>query len=150
MKGSLFIICIISLVLVLGTLLAGCTQSPSSNQTQSSTNVFTTEQTTTQSTPVTNIIANPTQTSYSVSINVNRQDQSTIAVSYEGGQSAPYLQHITILANDVIVGYMTPPTGQLFLPVGMNETFPAMSHSHVVLYGHFLNGGVQSIFDKWI
>jgi hypothetical protein len=157
MKGSPLTISIISLILVLGTLLAGCTQNSSSSQTQSSANVVTTEQTTMQpgnvgqtETPVAKITEIATQTSYSISVTVNRQDPSTIVVTYQGGQSAAYLQHITVLVNGALVGTLSPPSGATFLPIGTSGTFNATANSHIVLFGHFLGASAQSVFDSTV
>ena len=154
MRSSFFIVCILSGVLVFGMLLAGCTQSQSSGQAQSGVNVVTTGQPTIQSGNVaitivpTPVVATTTApVSYNIEVTVTRQDPSTIKVTYQGGQSAAYLMQIKVLANGVVVGTLAPPSGATFLPVGTSGTFPVPVESHVVLFGHFLGGGVQSIFD---
>jgi len=169
MKKSRLAIIIISLVLISGTALAGCTQYPGSSQSQPTGNAVTPVQTPEQSGSGGSSLSiafstpnskagqnyNPPQTggsqrTYRVAMTMEASS-SSITATYRGGQDAAYLVSITISINGADAGEMSIPTGsgQTSLRVGTHETFPTTgSHNHVVAVGHFADGASEVIFDQ--
>ena len=146
MRKSLFIFCIIAVFLVFGVFLAGCAQNQNGSQTHTTTNAVPTpaSKTGVQAPASTETTAPVT---YNISVTVTRTDPSTITITYQGGPSAPSLQYLNILSNGINVGSMNSPSGHIFLPVGLSQTLAVPVPSHIVIYGHFLNG-VQEVFDQ--
>ena len=171
MKKSCLAIIVISLVLLLGIALAGCTQYPCSSQAQPTGNAVTPAQTPEQSgsggsslsiafsTPDSHARQNNnpprtggSQRTYVVAMTAT-DNGTAITATYRGGQDAAYLVAVTLSINGAETGEMSipPGSGQTSLPVGTHETFPVTgSDNHLVAVGHFSDGATKVIFDQTI
>jgi hypothetical protein len=87
------------------------------------------------------------QRTYVVAMTEERQNPSTVLVTFQGGQDSAYLQYITVTADGAAAGEMHPPSGQSSLPVGTQEKFSAAQPGLIVATGHFSDGTDQVILD---
>lgn len=171
MKKSCLAVIVISLVLLLGITLAGCTQYPGSSQAQPTGTAVTPAQTPEQSgsggSPLSIALSatnsnarqnnNPPRTggsrrTYVVAMTAT-DNGTAITATYQGGQDAAYLVAVTLSINGANAGEMSIPrgSGQTSLPVGTHETFPVTgSDNHLVAVGHFSDGTTKVIFDQTI
>jgi len=160
MRRSFFIAGILSLLLVTGAFLAGCTQYPGSSPAQPAGTTGAPVQTPEQPTPeITqgqfgtggqagiSTEAGTSQRTYVVAMTAYREGLSTILLTYQGGQDSAYLQYITVTANGQAEGKMQPAAGQGSLPVGTQEKVSATQPCLIVATGHFSDGTDQVLFD---
>jgi hypothetical protein len=173
MKKSYSIVIVILLVLVLGTIIAGCLKYPSTSQAQSTGTTIAPTQASEQpsggspqaypavtptnsyggqSTPGQNY--NPPQTqetqkTYAVMVTIERNSPIHIVCTYAGGPDASDVQSIWWYVNGINVGMMSGGNGQTVLPVGIYATYPATNpgYDHVVAIAHFTDGSTQVILD---
>ena len=107
-----------------------------------------------------------------VSVTATRASQTSVSLTYQGGQDAPSLNMVqwqvqgvnavgtagTINTTGAMYGGMTgfnAPTSQpspaVTLPVGATATITAnVANSHIVGVGFFNDGGNQVIFDTYL
>jgi hypothetical protein len=169
MKTVSSLVIAVILVLVLGTVIAGCLQYPSANQGQpiqstgqSGTGVPQASPAVSTTNPYGGQYNNPstietpqtgeTKKFYDVTVTVYRNRPDQIIVTYNGGQDAAYVESIWWYVDGVNEGVMSAGNGQTSLPSGTQIILPAtnpnrMTMYHVVAIGHFTDGSTQTMID---